>query len=107
MKLKELKKEIVIPDGVEVKVEGRRIAASGPKGENSRNFLYPRLKVSKEDKKLLFSIMSATKREKTMMGTFSAHAKNLVYGVKDGFDYKLKVCSGHFPMTVKVEGNVV
>ncbi|MBI2106326.1 50S ribosomal protein L6 [Candidatus Woesearchaeota archaeon] len=107
MKLKELRKEIVIPDGVEVKVISNKVMTSGPRGENSRNFLYPRLKISKEENKLLLSIKNATKKEKTMMGTFSAHTKNLVYGVKDGFDYRLKICSGHFPMTVKVEDNIV
>lgn len=107
MKLEELRKEIVIPEGVEVKVDGNKIIASGSKGENSKFFLYPRMKVNHEGRNIILSVKDATKREKTIMGTFSAHVKNLVEGVKEGFDYKLKVCSGHFPMTVKVEGNIV
>ena len=50
---------------------------------------------------------NAAKKEKTMIGTYSAHIKNLLAGVKSGFDYKLKICSGHFPMTVAVEKNKV
>lgn len=33
-----------------------------------------------------------------------AHIVNMFNGVTDGYFAKLKVCSGHFPMQVKVEG---
>ena len=40
-----------------------------------------------------------------MVQTFTAHIKNLVKGVTEGHMYKLKICSGHFPMNVSVTGN--
>jgi large subunit ribosomal protein L6 len=39
-----------------------------------------------------------------MMQTFKAHIKNLIRGVMEGHLYKLKICSGHFPMSVSVSG---
>jgi len=107
MKVKELKREIIIPEGVEVKIDGKGIDAKGPKGENSRRFLYPKFKLSHEGNKIILLSANATKREKTMIGTYSAHVKNLLDGVKDGFDYKLKICSGHFPMTISFKESTV
>ena len=107
MKVEELKKEVGIPEDLNVKIDGKKVIVKGPKGENSRIFLYPKLELSQEGNKIILLAKNATKREKTMIGTYSAHIKNLLVGVKDGFDYKLKVCSGHFPMTVAVEKNKV
>ncbi len=107
MKIKELKREIRIPEGIDVKIEGKIINAKGPMGENSRRFLYPKFKLSQEEDKIILLSVNATKKEKTMIGTYSAHVRNLLYGVKDGFDYKLKICSGHFPMTVSFKENTV
>ena len=107
MRIKELKKEIEIPEGVDVKIDGKKLFVNGPKGENSRTFNYPKLEFSKQGNKIMLLGKNATKKEKTMIGTYSAHIKNLFAGVKSGFDYRLKICSGHFPMTVVVEKNKV
>jgi len=107
MKIKELKKEIVIPENVEIKIEDKRITARGSKGENSRLFVYQTFKLAHEGNKIILFTKDASKRDKTMIGTYSAHIKNLLTGVKDGFDYRLKICSGHFPMTVSIDRNKV
>ncbi len=107
MKIKELKKEIEIPEGVEVKINSKTLFVNGPKGENSRTFHYPKLELAHQGNKILLIGRNATKKEKTMIGTYAAHIKNLFAGVKNGFDYRLKICSGHFPMTVAVERNKV
>lgn len=103
MRIKELKKEIGIPDEVEVRVDGKRLTVKGSNGENFRDFLYPNIKISVEGSKIVLVSKDATKKDKTMMGTYSAHVKNLLAGIKSGFEYKLKICSGHFPMNVTFE----
>ena len=107
MKLAELKKEIELPSGIQVKIDGGAVIVKGPKGENSRIFTYPRMKMSVLDNKIILSVRKADKKDKTMLGTFNAHVRNLVRGVEEGFTYKLKICSGHFPMSVKAENSTV
>ncbi len=107
MKQKLMQKEIVIKENIESKLEGKTLTIKGPKGELKRRFIYPGIKMSVKDNKIILSAENATKREKTMIGTFTAHIKNMIKGVLEGFVYKLKICAGHFPMSVLVEGQKV
>ena len=107
MKFQELKQEIEIPQGIEASIEDNLVKIKGPKGENQRAFHYPKIKIFKQDNKIILSAKNATKKEKTMMGTITSHIYNLIKGVDQGFIYKLKICSGHFPMKVVIEGNKV
>lgn len=99
--------KIEVPNGIEVNLEETSISVKGPMGELKRRSFYPGLKISKLDSVVEFSIENASKREKMMMKTLEAHFKNMLKGVQEEFEYKLKICSGHFPMTVKQEENKI
>lgn len=96
-----------IPEGVDVKLDGKTLIVKGERGENKRSFHYPKVDLKVEDDEVSLSCKSATKNEKSIMGVFSAHINNMLRGVKEGFIYKLKICSGHFPMNAEVKGNKV
>lgn len=107
MRLPELKVSIAIPEGVQITTAGGRVTLKGPKGEISREFRFPRIVVSVEGDKLTLSSKNASKREKTKMGTVKAHIRNMLKGITEGHVYRLKICSGHFPMNVSVSGNTL
>jgi large subunit ribosomal protein L6 len=104
---KEMNYSADIPEGVEINLEGKTLIVNGTRGENRRLFHYPGVSLIKEDKKVSLNCKVATKKEKSMMGVFLAHVKNMIEGVREGFVYKLKICSGHFPMNVEIKDQEV
>ena len=102
-----IKVEIELPEGVTAVIVDGVLTVKGKEGENVRDFTYPTVSTKVENGKIVLSSDDATKREKKMIGTFNSHIKNLVSGVLEKFVYKLKICSGHFPMNVSVSGNKI
>jgi len=104
---KELFKQIKIPEGVTVNVEDSKLTAKGPEGEMFREFKLSKVKMELKDDKINLSQKSVTKNEKKIMNTVAAHIENIVNGVKKKFEYHLKICYGHFPFTIRQDGNRV
>ncbi len=103
----EVFQEIQIPDGVEVKMEGDKLVAKGAEGEVSREFNLAKVDFEIKGDKIILGNKKATKREKKKINTMRAHIKNLLDGVKQKFEYRLKACYVHFPMTLEVKGTEV
>lgn len=105
---KSIKKEIEIPSGVELKLELPKVEITGSLGSNERVFaLGKKTEIKQENNKIVVECANATKNEKKMANTIAAHIKNMVEGVTNGFEYKLQICSTHFPMTVGVENGAL
>jgi large subunit ribosomal protein L6 len=103
---KELFREIEIPEGVEMTLDGGEITVKGSEGETKRIFNVSRLSFKKKDNKIVIGNKKATKTEKKIMNSIVAHIKNMIEGVQNKFEYKLKICFSHFPFTVEINGNV-
>ncbi|MFA5142412.1 MAG: 50S ribosomal protein L6 [Candidatus Woesearchaeota archaeon] len=97
--------DLEIPQGIEARVEHNKVFIKGPKGSLEREFLSKSIVISKDSNLIKFTARPANKRNKTMMNTFMAHIRNMLNGVVNGYSYSLKVCSGHFPITVALKGN--
>src|SRR3989304_1348747 len=102
---KEIKALINIPEGVSVKLEGALLTVKGKAGEVRRDFFNPLVKIAQEGQKLRISAIRDTKRELKLVKTFAAHIRNMIKGAGEGCRYVLKICSGHFPMSVAVKGD--
>lgn len=101
------KREIKIPDGVKVNVNGRVVEVIGPLGRLIRDFSNnPALIEISGDKVVVYAVWPR-RREKAHVGTVAAHIRNMIKGVTKGFTYKLKIVYAHFPISVKVDGNKV
>lgn len=97
---------IELPEGVTFELKDRVITIKGPKGENHRKLADKHLKITQEGNLITLNYERDTKREKKKIYTTSAHIKNMIKGVKEGYTYTLKICSGHFPMNVSLKGDV-
>lgn len=104
---KELFVTIEIPEDVEFSLDENELTAKGPQGELKKTFNFGRLQITHEGNTIVIGSKKATKIEKKLMNTLAAHIRNMITGVKEKFEYELKICSGHFPMTTKQEGDTV
>jgi len=84
------KKPIVIPDGVEVKIEGQTITVVGPKGSTER-VLPEEVKAEKKDGQILVSIYKESNRSNAFWGLFRSLLANDVEGVTNGFQKELEL----------------
>ena len=100
---KEIFQNIEIPEGVEVSVEGTTLKVKGPAGENERAFKINSLEFEKKDDKISIGNKKATKRKKKMIKTIASHIRNMIKGVQEKFEYKLKICFNHFPINVEIK----
>ena len=108
MCIENMRKEIKIPEGVKVEVEGKKVKVTGPKGEISREFKFiGNVKMNVEDGNFVVESESERRKNKALVGTITAHVRNMITGVTKGFTYRLKMVFSHFPCTVKVEGDKV
>lgn len=97
--------KLEIPKDVQVELVDNVIKVKGAKGELQRSINLPHTEIKKENNLILFKSKSTSRKEKRMINTYKAHIKNMIKGVNKEYTYKLKICSGHFPMTVEIKGN--
>ncbi|MEE8401813.1 MAG: 50S ribosomal protein L6 [Candidatus Hydrothermarchaeaceae archaeon] len=98
-----VEKRVPVPEGVEVSFEGGDVIVKGPKGEIKKTLKYPGVTINAETNEVVISAENPKKRIGAILGTYAAHIKNMTNGVKDGYEYKMKVIYSHFPMSVKVQ----
>jgi len=98
---------VELPEGVEASYEGGVLTVKGPLGELKKNLSHTGVEIRVSQGKVVVRREWAGKRERSMIGTVAAHVKNMITGVTQGFTYKLKMVSSHFPITVKVSDGKV
>lgn len=101
------KKPILIPEDVEVKIEGQKITIKGSKGELSLG-IQPEIKIEMEAQKLLLKpkietaegprpfsekngAYGAGKETRAIWGTTRAILTNMLKGVTEGYEKKLEI----------------
>ncbi|MCF7871824.1 50S ribosomal protein L6 [Candidatus Woesearchaeota archaeon] len=106
--MKENKQEVTIemPEDCQITMTGKILKVTGPKGENQRKLADIHMNIKIENKTITLSYQKSGKKQKAQLHTTRAHIKNMIKGVKEGYNYKLKICSGHFPMNVALKGNI-
>jgi len=102
----EIKEKIQIPDGVEVTKEEKTIHVKGEKGSLSKILSHPKIDINVKNNIVEISCAKSSKRkEKALISTYKAHINNMIRGVTEGFEYRMKTVFAHFPIKTSVEGN--
>jgi large subunit ribosomal protein L6 len=103
--LAEIKERITIPEGATAALEKKVITIKGDKGELSRTFSHPKIDIKVSGNIIEIHSKKVRRKEKALMGTFVAHINNMIKGVTEGFEYKMKTVFSHFPIKTSVDEN--
>jgi large subunit ribosomal protein L6 len=83
------KSPVLVPQGVEVKVDGGQVAVKGPKGSLEVPFIADHLEVEVQDSTLQVNRKSEEKIARSLHGLTRSLIANAVSGVSDGFSKNL------------------
>lgn len=104
MKMKKTNKEaIAIPAGFQCELEGGKITLKYQGKEATKRFKTTALRIEKAQDQIVIAGISRRKNIRAVSKTVSTHIKNMMYGLKNGFEYKLEVVYSHFPIGVSVK----
>lgn len=98
--------EIEVPDKVQVAVDGGNVTVKGPNGEVSRRLHDFNVDISKHGNSVFLVNNTGRAKHRALMGTFGAHIRNMIHGVTEGFECKMKIVYAHFPIKASVKGDV-
>ena len=94
-----------LPEGVSATFADNELTITNKDTKLHRRIDIAFMNISIADNILTLSTRGTSSREKKMLGTIKAHVANMLKGIVTPFTYTLKVCSGHFPMTVAKSGD--
>jgi len=102
-----IEEDIEIPQGVKVKLDDGEVTVEGPNGKLLKTLRHYKISTELQDNAIKVVSENPTKREKSIMGTYAAHIKNMIKGVTKGFEYRMKIVYSHFPMRITVKDDSV
>lgn len=100
------KKPILIPENVEVKIDGSKVTIKGPRGELSRE-IRPEVKVELKEGKIFVFSQAETKKIKAIWGLSRSLLSGMVKGVTDSYEKKLEIEGIGFKASVEGEDLVL
>lgn len=99
--------ELPIPDDVTVTVDEVTVTTDGPNGTVEKRLWYPDVSIEVVDDTIVVSSESEDRATLAILGTFESHLENMLHGVIDGWEYRMKTVYSHFPMQVSVQGDEI
>lgn len=84
------RKNIEIPDEVDVEISREKLVVKGPKGERKRA-IKPEIKIEKDNDTLKFTRRNDTKKARSLHGLYRTLTANMIEGVINGYEKKLDV----------------
>jgi len=81
---------VVVPSGVEVKIDGSHVKIKGPKGEMEFTFS-PKIKIAFADGEIAVKRPSDAREMRSLHGTTRALIQNMITGVTEGYKKELQL----------------
>lgn len=85
------KQQIIIPDGVDVKIDNSVVIVKGPKGELKQN-IHPKVNIDIKDNIIAVNVKDEiNKEQRSLWGLFASLIINMIKGVTEGFSKQLEI----------------
>ena len=81
---------VIIPDGVEVTIDGQKVTAKGPMGTETV-VVREEIAIKKEDNQIILTRVNDERKTRALHGLSRTLVNNAVIGVKDGFKKDLEI----------------
>jgi large subunit ribosomal protein L6 len=94
------KQPISIPQGVDIKIEGRKVKVKGKKGELETT-IPEGVGVNVDDGKIIVSLKSGSKENNAFWGLSRSLLNNMVIGVTDGYTKTLEIRGREYRINLK------
>ncbi len=95
-------KPIPVPSGVDVKIEGARVAVKGSRGTLERTF-HERVSIAHEEGQLSVARTDDERQSRALHGLSRALLNNMVVGVSEGFRRELNIVGVGYRAVLKGE----
>lgn len=94
---------VEIPDTVSVTAKSRTVHVYGPRGKLNRSFKYRNIEFTKcGSNKLRVDVWFGKKKDISCVRTITSHIENMIKGVTQGFQYKMRAVYNHFPINLVI-----
>jgi len=98
---------IEIPSDCQVSLEDKTVTVKGPKGTLKRSFPEPQTTIKIQGSEVYVGTGISRKRSRALVGMVIAHVRNMMLGVRLGYEYQMKIVYSHFPINVEVQDSTV
>jgi large subunit ribosomal protein L6 len=105
--MSETETRIQVPNDVDASVDHLEVTISGPEGSVTRRLWYPDITVTTAEDAVVITTGAQDAKTNATAGTFESHVRNMIFGVTEGWEYRMEVFYSHFPMQVTAEGSEV
>lgn len=99
--------KVSIPAGIQAAYEHGDLVLSKGGKKVKKHLSDPAVHVKIDGQEITFTATAEKRLSVAVVRSFAAHVENLVVGLEHGYTYKLAVVHSHFPMNIKVKGDVV
>ena len=103
----QMKLTIDFKEPVKVSLQGQIVTLAKSETSESKAFRCKDIDFSLDGNSLVLSGHNEKKRTRSIMNTVKKHLENIVKGLDQGYEYRMKVVFSHFPMNLQVSGSQV
>ena len=94
------KQPVLVPSGVECKVNGSTVDVKGPKGQLSRQ-LHPNMKIELKDNTVTVTRPTDSRLDRSLHGLTRTLINNMVLGVSTGYSKQLNIVGVGYKVALK------